>query len=853
MTVHTTETLPILSKEDVLSRLPPAPQITQSQHQQSPNKLPVLVVLDDDPTGTQTCHDINVLTVWDDATLQQEFRSGCPGFFILTNSRALAPDDSWDLIQTICRAVKRAAEASGNTAFEIVLRGDSTLRGHFPLEAEAAEDALGGDEADVWVLAPFFEQGGRLTIEDVHYVASPDGQLVPAAQTPFARDATFGYTQSNLRGYIKEKVREARTHKAQKRCENLYSITLEDIRVGGAAKVAEKLVGFSSPAIVIVNAVVTADMDVFVQGLLQVSSYQKSNKKKFLYRTGAAFVSSRLGIPQIPPLSPKDLGMDLSPSAPGGLIIAGSYVPKTTEQLDALIQGRHVEKDALEVITLDVSALLKSPQSTSSILLDAADKAGSCITAGRDVLVMTSRKLITGTDKVSSLRICNVVAEALVTFLRFLVPRPRYIIAKGGITSSDAATKGLLFKRARICGQAQPGVPLWRCSETTCKWPDIPYAVFPGNVGERETLRDLVANWSPPTAGSKQNIGPQSPPPMQYQRLGNSGLKISRIILGCMTYGNPHWEGSPWVLDEDQALPLLKKAYDMGINTWETADSYSNGQSERIIGKALKAYNIPRSKVVIMTKLFYPVLEDEPNARPQPAVNDGPRLVNQMGLSRKHIFDAVEGSLRRLNTSYIDVVQLHRLDVETQPEEIMRALHDLVTMGKVHYLGGSSMRCWQFARLQYTAKARGWTTFTSMSGLYNLLYREEEREMNAFCEAEGIGLIPWSPNARGLLTRAWREQTGRSVADGKAKKWFRGRGEQNEVIVGRVEEIARIKECSMSAVALAWLLKKGCCPIVGLGTVERIEAATEVFGVDLTEENVRYLEEVYQPVEVEAI
>lgn len=337
---------------------------------------------------------------------------------------------------------------------------------------------------------------------------------------------------------------------------------------------------------------------------------------------------------------------------------------------------------------------------------------------------------------------------------------------------------------------------------------------------------------------------------MQYQRLGKSGLKISRIVLGCMSFGNPAWEGSPWILPEEEALPLLKAAYDVGINTWETADTYSNGYSEHIIGKALSKYEIPRSKIVIMTKIFYPVLEETPDVRVQPAINDG-EIVNQMGLSRKHIFEAVEASLRRLGTSYIDVLQLHRLDRDTEPVEIMQALNDLVRAGKVHYLGGSSMRCWEFARLHYTAKMHGWTSFSSMSGLYNLLHREEEREMIRFCEAEGIGSIPWSPIARGLLAKPWTTETERSKADTKTKKWFQST--QNQGIVGRVEEIAMAKDCKMSEVSLAWLLKKGACPILGLNSHERIDAASDVFSVALSDEDMTYLEDLYVPVAVQAI
>lgn len=819
-----------LVRDDVLAQLP-APLTETGLFQTIASQsatLPVLVVLDDDPTGTQTCHDINVLTVWDQETLLEEFNSGSGGFFILTNSRALPTPEARTLITTICQAVKGAARLSGKE-FEIVLRGDSTLRGHFPDEPEVAEEVCG--KADAWILAPFFRQGGRLTINDIHYVASPDGSLVPAAQTPFAKDATFGYKNSNLREYVVEKSKGSISP------ERVHSVSLQDIRLGGHARVAEVLLALPAGSVVIVNAVVDTDMEVFVQGLLEA---QKQGKR-YIYRTGAAFVSTRLGIEQISPLTPTDLQMDVSSKAPGGLIIAGSYVPKTTAQLESLITGRG---ESLHHIVLDVEALLQGAETSQQTILDATNEAGRRILNGEDVLVMTSRKLITGADEISSLKIGSVVAAALVLFLRMLIPRPRYVIAKGGITSSDAATKSLGFRRAKIRGQAASGVPLWQCVEESSKYAGITYVVFPGNVGEDTTLRDLVASWA--KAPKASEVAPK----MEYQRLGNSGLKISRIVLGCMTFGNPNWEGSPWVLPEKDALPLLKRAYDVGINTWETADTYSNGQSESIIGKALQVYDIPRSKVVIMTKLFYPVLEDNPDARPQPARNEG-ALVNQMGLSRKHILDAVDASLRRLNTHYIDVLQLHRLDQETDPEEIMGTLHDLVKAGKVHYLGGSSMYTWQFARLQYAAKSRGWTPFTSMSGLYNLLYREEEREMNPFCQAEGIGLIPWSPIARGLLTRPYAQETERSLQDVKAKKWFQGR--QNEEIVSRVEKLAVKKGCSMSSLAIAWLLHKGACPIVGLNSVSRIEKVSEALSVSLSTEEMHHLEEMYLPLQVQAM
>lgn len=831
----------ILRLDEVQQRLPPPVPSTDLETQvANSDNLPLLVMLDDDPTGTQTCHGINVLTVWNEEILTREFQQCNRGFFILTNSRALPTPEARELIREICTAVKHAAVRT-QRSFEVVLRGDSTLRGHFPDEPEVAEDVIGA--VDGWVLAPFFRQGGRLTINDIHYVADPEENLIPAAQTPFAKDAMFGYANSNLRKYVVEKsggsIAEDRVH----------SISLEDIRIGGPEAVSRKLLSLGKRSVIVVNAVLDTDMEIFVLGLLAgecifliqreiLTWTAKSHGRTYLYRTGAAFVSTRLGISQIPPLMPKSLGLSTHASQPGGLILAGSYVPKTTEQLQSLIDGRG---PSLEVIVLTVDDLLKSPEDADQAALDAADKAGQSILNGRDVLVMTSRDLITGNDGVSSLKIGSTVAAALVLFLRLLVPRPRYIIAKGGITSSDAACKGLRMRRAQILGQAASGVPLWRCNEPTSKFSGIPYVVFPGNVGEVNTLRDLVASWA------KEAI-----PRMEYQRLGTSSLKVSRVILGCMAFGNPSWEGSPWVRPEEEALPLLKKAYDCGINTWDTANTYSNGLSEVIVGKALREFSIPRKKVVILTKLYYPVMEITSNARPNPAVNDG-TLVNQMGLSRKHIFEAVDASLKRLGTTYIDVLQLHRVDetVSSNSVEVMKALHDLVQAGKVHYLGASSMHCWQLARLHYTAKMNGWTGFTSMQNLYNLVYREEERDVNPFCDVEGIGLIPWSPLARGLLARPSNVQTERSKRDAKTAKWFAG--DQNEKIIGRVQQIAESKGCSMSAVAMAWLLHKGTCPIVGLNSLERIEAATEAFGIYLAKEEVQLLEEPYQALAVQAI
>ncbi|CZR61852.1 related to aryl-alcohol dehydrogenases [Phialocephala subalpina] len=336
---------------------------------------------------------------------------------------------------------------------------------------------------------------------------------------------------------------------------------------------------------------------------------------------------------------------------------------------------------------------------------------------------------------------------------------------------------------------------------------------------------------------------------MEYTRLGNSGLYISKIILGTATFGSSKWQ--PWVLEEEAALPILEHAFKMGINTWDTADAYSNGRSEEIIGKALKKFNIPRPSIVIMTKIFYaidPVGQTPISANMTP---DARGLVNRVGLSRKHILDAVAASCERLGT-YIDVLQIHRLDRLTPPEEIMRALNDIVESGQVRYIGASSMACWEFQKLQNIAERNGWHKFISMQPYYNLLYREEEREMVPYCRDSRVGIIPWSPLARGVLAHAWKERgTKREMTDNMLKEVIRGKGgEVDEWIVGRVEEVAKRNGVSMAVVGLAWCMRKGVWPIAGLNNRKRIDEAVEAVGFELSDEDVGYLEELYVPKEV---
>ncbi|KAJ5673497.1 hypothetical protein N7507_002624 [Penicillium longicatenatum] len=474
---------PSVPRESTLSQLPAEyPTDTQDQISQilATATINRLVVLDDDPTGTQTCHDINVLAVWDIPTLTAEFQSDSAGFFILTNSRALPPKEAEALIQTICKNVSSAAQSTGNKV-DIVLRGDSTLRGHFPLETDVAQSVFG--PADALVLAPFFFQGGRYTINDVHYVAEGD-QLVPAGSTQFAKDATFGYKSSNLRDYVQEKA-AGRFSSGQ-----LHSVTIDEIRRGGPQAVCEKLLASPAGGVVIVNAAAESDMHVFVAGLLLA----ESKGKHFLYRTGAAFVSTRLGIRSKAPITATELKLP-SPRQTGGLILAGSYVPKTTAQLKVLTDRRG-GTGQLAIIEIKVEELIASLETAEETVSRVVKDAEAHLSAGMDTLVMTSRKLITGIDELSSLSIGAAVAEALVSVLQRIEVRPRYIIAKGGITSSDAATKGLNVKRALIVGQAAPGVPLWRCDEPTSRHRGVPFVVFPGNVGGEETLCELVDGWS---------------------------------------------------------------------------------------------------------------------------------------------------------------------------------------------------------------------------------------------------------------------------------------------------------------------------------------------------------------------
>jgi 1-deoxyxylulose-5-phosphate synthase len=319
---------------------------------------------------------------------------------------------------------------------------------------------------------------------------------------------------------------------------------------------------------------------------------------------------------------------------------------------------------------------------------------------------------------------------------------------------------------------------------------------------------------------------------MRYVNLGRSGLKVSQLCLGCMTYGKPGKGWHPWTLDEQQSRPLIRQAVDAGINFFDTANGYAEGTSEEILGAALKDFT-RRDETVIATKLFAPWTK-------------GP---NTGGLSRKAIIQAVDDSLRRLGTDYIDLYQIHRFDPTTPIEETIEALHDIVKAGKVRYLGASSMFAWQFAKMLFIAEANGWTKFISMQNHVNLLNREEEREMIPLCRDLGIGIIPWSPLARGRLTRDWDETTERSESDAFGKHIYAATADNDRQVVDAVAAVAHARGVPRAQVALAWLFQKTgiTAPIIGASKPHHLVDAITALDLVLTQEEVTQLETPYVP------
>lgn len=314
---------------------------------------------------------------------------------------------------------------------------------------------------------------------------------------------------------------------------------------------------------------------------------------------------------------------------------------------------------------------------------------------------------------------------------------------------------------------------------------------------------------------------------MQYVNLGSTGLKVSRLCFGCMTYGSKAWR--EWVLEERESFPFFEKALAGGINFFDTADVYSLGRSEEILGNALRELRIPRERVVIATKVFNPMDEDP----------------NSCGLSRKHIMHSIDNSLRRMKVDYVDIYQIHRFDYQTPVEETLEALNDVVRQGKALYLGASSMSAWQFAKMLYTADRLGLRRFVSMQNHYNLVYREEEREMLPLCRAEGIGVIPWSPLARGFLTG--KRETSREKTDDFAHKLYYQ--PEDNLVVERVTQIAQARGVPNAQIALAWVLAQPgvTSPIIGASKMHHLEDALLATGLVLRPDELQALAAPYRP------
>lgn len=430
-----------------------------------------VVALDDDPTGVQTVHNTPVLTRWSDSDLAQVLSERHPLVFILTNSRSLPEDEAVRLNREVVDNLLTAANQT-DIRFVVASRGDSTLRGHVPAEPDAIAAKLGG--VDGVLLVPAFFEGGRYTIGDTHWVREGE-TLVPAAETEFARDPSFGYTNSDLKRWIEEKS------SGRVKASDVASLSIDDIRRGGPDRVTDRLRAMSDGRYVVVNAASYRDLEVVVMGLLQA----EAEGKRFIYRTGAAFVRVRADIPARDLLTREEL-VGRSGAVPG-LVVVGSHVRRSSEQLTQLLSTA-----AVSAIELDVQEILASPERRCAAIA-AAQREISASLRREDIPVLyTSRSVVTVANADAQLAVSRSVSHALVEVVRGLDRAPGWVIAKGGITSSDIGTEALGVRRATVLGQIMPGIPVWRLGAETL-WPGLPYVVFPGNVGGPTTLRDIVA------------------------------------------------------------------------------------------------------------------------------------------------------------------------------------------------------------------------------------------------------------------------------------------------------------------------------------------------------------------------
>ena len=434
----------------------------------------VVVALDDDPTGTQTVHDVSVLTRWATDDLQCALSSGDPAVYVLTNTRSMPLVSAQALNRDVARHLVSAARDVGKS-LTVVSRSDSTLRGHFPGEVTALAEAMthaDGRAFDGTCVIPFFPEGGRLTVGDVHWVREGH-KLVPAAQTAYAQDAVFGYSRSDLPGWVEEKSN------GRVRACDVVSISLQMLRLCGPDGAADVLRRAPTGSVIVVNAADYRDLEVFVVGLQAV----EDEGRRYLFRTAASFVKVASGI--------SDRGLLTSAEVVevhgwgGGLIVVGSHVPKSTAQLRSLLA-----EGGVAAVELKVRRLL-DPGTRTETIRDAAACINRAIGQGQDALVYTSREVVHGGSANEDLAIAESISSALAEVCRGIASRPRYVIGKGGITASDLATKAMGVRAARVLGQVLPGVPVWRLGPGS-RWPGMPFVVFPGNVGDEGALADVV-------------------------------------------------------------------------------------------------------------------------------------------------------------------------------------------------------------------------------------------------------------------------------------------------------------------------------------------------------------------------
>lgn len=431
------------------------------------------IVIDDDPTGNQTVYDVPLLAKWDLNTLIHEFEHKTPIFFLLTNSRSLTKEQSSELYHLISKNILKASEQTGRD-FVIISRCDSTLRGHFS-EIEVIKEAMHYDKA-IKVFIPIMFEGGRITIDDTHYI-SEDEQLVPVNETAFSKDHTFAYSHANLKLYIEEKsLRKTSSY-------DVASLDIESIRTSDVQILGDKIKAIPSGKFCVINAINYFDLDKVVYAL----RLAENSGKQILFRTSSSFVPSYIGIKPRPLLSP-DRIIDVEDKK-GGLIIIGSYVPKSSLQLSYLFKDGH-EKEMIEV---DVEVVISAK--TDSYLSSIIEQIDKNISSGIDVVVYTSRKLIQVESTASNIEIAFQVSQSLVALIKGIRIRPRYLIAKGGITSHDLAIKGLGMERSTVLGQILQGIPVWKMGPET-RFPGLAYIVFPGNVGKEASLSEIIQKLS---------------------------------------------------------------------------------------------------------------------------------------------------------------------------------------------------------------------------------------------------------------------------------------------------------------------------------------------------------------------